>query len=180
MLQLLNNSKFGHQKELCHKSPDWSLLKMVNSWAPWSLHCVSSQPEYPGLHLTCEKLICRGWMTNTRPQGQCPAALCHWNASKGIVFALIQSWSQSKPQRKKIDFSLFFPNTAEQTPSKYQGSEFLKVFRNIFLLIRDPNLTSSCFWCFYWWKQNVLTLSVYRVRAAYAQAAGDRFFWRPI
>lgn len=38
MLQLLNNSK----EEPSHKSPDWSLLKTVNSWAPWSLHYVSS------------------------------------------------------------------------------------------------------------------------------------------
>lgn len=56
MLQLFNNSKFGHQKELSHKSPDWSLLKMINQLSTliFALCILTALPEYPGLHLTWE------------------------------------------------------------------------------------------------------------------------------
>lgn len=95
---------------------------MVNSWAPQSLH-------YLSLQHCCNILICiwhvgnwyRDRMTDTRPQGQFLVVLCHWNASKGIKLTITQSSSQSKLWGKK-HFSFCFPNTAEQTPPKHQGS----------------------------------------------------------
>lgn len=81
----------------------------------------------------------RDRMTYTRPQGQFLVVLCHWNASKGIKLTKIQSSSQSKLWEKQ-HFSFGFPNTAEQTPPKYQE---VSAFKNFCLLISDPNLTSS-------------------------------------
>lgn len=122
MLQLFINSNFRHQKELPHKSPDWSLFKMVNSWALWSLHYVSSQH--------CQNiLLCIWHVGNWNAGTEWPTQDHRGNVLQLCLIGmpvkeLCWPWYKAEislnHKEKKLTF--FFPNTAEQTPSKYQGS----------------------------------------------------------
>lgn len=75
------------------------------------------------------------------------------------MLTLIQSWSQSKLWEEK-HFSFFFPNTAEQTPPKYQGSVSFQKLRPfdkwskpdislvlIFVLVEPKCSNATCLQC---------------------------------
>lgn len=134
----------------------------------FALCILTTLPEYPGLHLTCGKLICREteWPTQDHRGNVLqlyvtgmPVKELRWPWYKAEV---------SLNHREKTDFSFFFPNTAEQTPSKYQGSvSFQKhlpfdkrskpdiILFLVFLLVETKCSNPVCL--------------------QYSQAAGDRF-----